>query len=397
MFEHLEPYAGDPIFKLNDAFAADPRRDKVNLTIGYYFDDQGRVPVLEAVRLAQEQSFDATAPRPYLPMAGDTAYRQAVQRLLFGAEAPAVREERVVTIQSVGGSGALRMGGDFLHRYFPGADVWVSDPSWENHRAIFEGAGCQVQTYPYYDEVGGGVRFDAMLEALRALPPRSVVLLHACCHNPTGVDLTLDQWRALIPVLAERELLPFVDIAYQGFGDGAREDVEPLRLLEASGMAFLVASSFSKNFSIYSERCGALSIVCPTKAEAALVYGQMQLVVRKMYSSSPDHGARLVAAVLNSPGLQARWSAELESMRLRLVAMRRQLHEVLRAELPGVDVDRYVTQRGMFSYTGLSAEQVDRLREVHGVYLLRSGRLCVAGLNTRNVEYAAKAIAQVTR
>jgi aromatic-amino-acid transaminase len=397
MFEHLEPYAGDPIFKLNDAFAADPRSDKVNLTIGYYFDDRGRVPVLDAVRLAQEQAFDAAAPRPYLPMAGDPAYRQAVQHLLFGAEARAVREERVITVQSIGGSGALRMGADFLRRYFPQADVWLSDPSWDNHRAIFEGAGFDVRAYPYYDEGGGGVRFDAMLEALRALPPRSIVLLHACCHNPTGVDLTLDQWRALIPVLAERELLPFVDIAYQGFGDGAHADTEMLRLLEASGMAFLVASSFSKNFSIYSERCGALSLVCPSRPEAELVHGQIQLVVRKMYSSPPDHGARIVAAVLNSPGWRARWLDELEQMRLRLVAMRRQLHEVLGAQLPGVDVDRFITQRGMFSYTGLSPEQVDRLREAHGVYLLRSGRLCIAGLNSRNVEYTAQALAAVMR
>lgn len=397
MFEHLEPYAGDPIFKLNDAFAADPRRDKVNLTIGYYFDDAGRVPVLESLRLAQEQAFEPAAPRPYLPMAGDPAYRQAVRRLLFGAEAAAVREDRAVTVQSIGGSGALRLGADFLRRYFPAADLWVSDPSWENHRAIFEGAGFRVHAYPYYDEATGGVRFDAMLEALRALPPRSIVLLHACCHNPTGVDLTIDQWRELIPVLAERDLLPFVDIAYQGFGDGVQQDAEMLRLLEASGMAFLVASSFSKNFSIYSERCGALSIVCPTQAEASLVHGQIQLVVRKMYSSPPDHGARLVAAVLDTPGWRARWLDELESMRLRLVTMRQRLHEVLAVKLPGVDVGRYLSQRGMFTYSGLSPEQVDELREVHGVYLLRSGRLCVAGLNSRNVEYTAQALAAVMR
>ena len=397
MFEHLEPYAGDPIFKLNDAFGADPRTDKVNLTIGYYFDEQGRVPTLESVRLAQEACFDAAAPKPYLPMAGDPAYRLAVQHLLLGADAAAVREQRVVTVQSIGGSGALRLGADFLRRYFPQADVWVSDPSWDNHRAIFEGAGFEVRSYPYYDAATGGLRFDAMLEALRRLPPRSEVLLHACCHNPTGVDLSMDQWRALVPVLVERNLLPFVDIAYQGFGDGARADVEMLRLLEASGIAFLVASSFSKNFSLYAERCGALSFVCPSLAETALVYGQIQLGVRMMYSSPPDHGARVVARVLNTPGLRSRWLEELEAMRMRLVEMRRHLHEVLSAQRPGVSADRFIAQRGMFSYTGLSVEQVVRLREMHGVYLLESGRLCVAGLNTRNVEYTARALADVMR
>jgi len=395
MFEHLEPYAGDPIFKLNDAFQADPRADKINLTIGYYFDDAGRVPVMRSVQQAQQALFDPTAPRPYLPMAGDPVYRQAVQALLFGADAASVTQERVITVQTIGGSGALRLGADFLRRYFPAAHVWVSDPSWDNHRAIFEGAGFVVNSYPYYDEATGGVRFDAMLEGLRALPPRSVVLLHACCHNPTGVDLTLDQWRAVLPVLAERELLPFLDIAYQGFGDGVEADAEVLRLFERSGMPFLVASSFSKNFSMYSERCGALSIVCPSRAEADLVYGQMQLVVRKMYSSPPDHGVRLVAAVLNAPDWRVQWLEELEGMRVRLVQMRQQLHAVLTQRLPGVPVDRFIRQRGMFSYTGLSPEQVDRLREEFGVYLLRSGRLCVAGLNRRNVEPAAVALATV--
>lgn len=397
MFEHLEPYAGDPIFKLNDAFQADPRAGKINLTIGYYFDDEGRVPTMGSVRQAQQALFDPAAPRPYLPMAGDPTYRLAVQGLLFGVQAASVTQERVITVQSLGGSGALRLGADFLRRYFPSVAVWVSDPSWDNHRAIFEGAGFTVNSYPYYDEAGGGVRFDAMLEALRALPPRSVVLLHACCHNPTGVDLTLDQWCALVPVLAERELLPFLDIAYQGFGDGVEQDAEVLRLFERSGMPFLVASSFSKNFSMYSERCGALSIVCPTRAEAELVFGQMQLVVRKMYSSPPDHGARLVAAVLNSLEWREQWLTELEGMRVRLVQMREQLHAVLTDKLPDVSVDRFITQRGMFSYTGLSGEQVDRLREEFGVYLLRSGRLCVAGLNSRNVEPAALALAAVMR
>lgn len=397
MFEHLEPYAGDPIFKLNDAFQADVRSDKINLTIGYYFDDAGRVPVMRAVRQAQTALFDPSIPRPYLPMAGDTVYRAAVQELLFGADAAAVRESRTVTVQSIGGSGALRLGADFLRRFFPAADVWVSDPSWDNHRAIFEGAGFAVHSYPYYDERSGGVRYEAMLEGLRALPPRSVVVLHACCHNPTGVDLTLDQWRGLLPVLAECDAVPFLDIAYQGFGDGVEADAEVLRLFERSGMPFLVASSFSKNMSMYSERCGALSVVCPSRTEADLVFGQMQLVVRKMYSSPPDHGAQLVSAVLRSDDLRALWLDELEGMRLRLKQMRQQLYDVLSRRLPDVPVERFINQRGMFSYTGLSGEQVDVLRERHGVYLLRSGRMCVAGLNSGNVEAAAEALAVVMR
>jgi aromatic-amino-acid transaminase len=395
MFEHLEPYGGDPIFKLNDAFQVDERAGKINLTIGYYFDDEGRVPMLQAVRQAQEAIFDAAAARPYLPMAGDPAYCGAVQSLLLGAESVALAEERVVTIQSIGGSGALRLGADFLRRFFPAADVWVSDPSWDNHRAIFEGAGFQVHSYPYYDAATGGLRFDAMLEALRQLPKRSVVLLHACCHNPTGVDLTLPQWRALLPVLVERELLPFLDIAYQGFGEGLEADAQVLKEFAQAGLPFLVASSFSKNFSIYSERCGALSVVSPTRAESALVLGQMQLTVRKMYSSPPDHGARIVTAVLNSPQWRALWVKELEAMRLRMIAMRAQLHEVLSAKLPGRDLGYFLNQRGMFSYTGLSPEQVDQLRAEHALYLLRSGRMCVAGLNSRNVEAAATALAAV--
>lgn len=395
MFEHLEPYAGDPIFKLNDAFQVDARAGKINLTIGYYFDDAGSVPVMQAVRQAQEQGFDPGAVRTYLPMAGEPGYRQAVQALLLGEGAEVMAQERVVTIQSIGGSGALRLGADFLRSFFPASDVWVSDPSWDNHRALFEGAGLRVHSYPYYDPRTGGLRFDAMLEALRQLPRRSVVLLHACCHNPTGVDLSLAQWRVLLPVLAERELLPFLDIAYQGFADGLEADAQVIREFAQAGLPFLVASSFSKNFSIYSERCGALTVVSPARAEAELVMGQMQLAVRKMYSSPPDHGARLVTAVLNSPALRALWVDELEGMRLRMLDMRRQLHEVLSAKLPGRDLGYFLSQRGMFSYTGLSPEQVDVLREQHALYLLRSGRMCVAGLNSRNVASAAEALAAV--
>jgi aromatic-amino-acid transaminase len=397
MFEHVDPYAGDPILTLNENFQKDPRADKINLSIGIYFDDAGRLPVMGAVREAETQLAQSIGPRSYLPMLGLPDYREQVQHLLFGADHPAVREGRIVTLQTLGGSGGLKVGGDFLKKYFPGSAVWVSDPTWDNHRAMFEGAGFQVHTYPYYDPATGGLRFPAMLETLRGLPRHSIVLLHACCHNPTGVDLSAAQWRELIPVLVERELLPYVDIAYQGFGDGIAEDAQALRALADSGLAFFVANSFSKSFSLYGERVGGLSVVCPSVAEARLVQGQLQMAVRKNYSSPPTHGARIVARVLGTPVLQQQWSDELGGMRVRIQAMRQRLHAVLSEMLPGRDFGYFLSQRGMFSYTGLSAEQVDTLREVHGVYLVRSGRMCVAGLNTGNVEATARAMAAVLR
>lgn len=397
MFEHVDPYAGDPIFKLNDDFHRDERADKVNLTIGLYFDEQGQLPLMAAVRQAEAELLQEIGPRAYLPMAGDPAYRAAVQALLFGPGCAAVAQGRIATAQTLGGSGALKVGADFLRRFFPRSEVWVSDPSWDNHRSIFEGAGFQVNTYPYYDPATGGLRFDDMLAALRALPTRSVVLLHGCCHNPTGVDLSPSQWETLIPVLAERELLPFVDIAYQGFGAGLEADARPLRLLADAGIAGLVANSFSKNFSLYGERCGGLSVLSPTSKESDLVLGQLQLTVRMNYSSPPMHGARIVTRVLNSPELRARWSEELQGMCARMQGMRKRLHAALAAALPGRDLGFLLAQRGMFSYTGLTGAQVDVLRESHGIYLLRSGRLCVAGLNGGNVDAVARGMVAVLK
>ncbi len=395
MFEHVDAYAGDPILTLNENFQKDVRPGKINLSIGIYFDDAGALPVMGAVRRAEAQMLQHIGAKPYLPMVGAANYRTEVQKLLFGADHEALRSGRVATIQTLGGSGGLKVGGDFLRRYFPQSQVWVSDPTWDNHRAMFEGAGFVVNTYPYYDPATGGLRFDAMLDALRGLPRHSIVLLHACCHNPTGVDLTEAQWRELIPVLAERELLPYLDIAYQGFGDGVAQDAFAIRALADAGVAFFVANSFSKSFSLYGERCGGLSVVCPTAAEAQLVLGQLQVAIRKNYSSPPTHGGQIVARVLGTPELRAEWEAELGAMRERIKAMRQQLHAVLSAKLPERDFSYFLTQRGMFSYTGLSAEQVDRLREEQGVYLLRSGRMCVAGLNSGNVEATAQAMAQV--
>jgi aromatic-amino-acid transaminase len=395
MFEHIPPFAGDPILSLNEDFQKDPRPNKINLSIGIYFDDAGRIPVMESVKRAEAIVVAKNGPKPYLPIEGATNFREAVQQLLFGADHEAVRSGRVATIQSVGSSGGLKVGADFLARYFPGSQVWISDPSWDNHRSMFEGAGLTVNTYPYYDAATGGLNFDAMLAVLRGLPARSIVLLHACCHNPTGVDLTRTQWEALIPVLRERELIPYLDLAYQGFGDGIEADAFAARALASAGISFFIANSFSKSMSVYGERCGALSVVCPDARQAALVLGQMKFTVRRNYSSPPIHGGQIVATVLTDPELRGNWERELGAMRERILAMRRKLHGVLVAKVPDRNFDYFLTQRGMFSYTGLSAAQVDVLRETHGVYMVRSGRICVAGLNSSNVEATAVAMAAV--
>ena len=401
MFAHVEPFAGDPILSLNEDFQKDPRPGKINLSIGIYFDDAGRIPVLASVRRAEQEVAARDAPKPYLPIEGAANFRAAVQALLFGAEHDAVRSARVATIQSIGSSGGLKVGADFIARWLPASAVWVSEPSWENHRSMFEGAGLAVRDYPYYDATTGGLAFDAMCSAIDALPPKSVVLLHACCHNPTGVDLTRAQWDALVPILARRGLLPYLDLAYQGFGDGIEEDAYALRALAAARdrdgrpLAFFVANSFSKSMSLYGERCGALSVVCADAGEAANVLGQLKFTVRRNYSSPPIHGGQIVAAVLSEPDLRRQWEGELGAMRERIQAMRHALHRVLAAKMPQRDFSYFLRQRGMFSYTGLSPRQVDRLREAFAVYLVRSGRMCVAGLNTGNVEATARAMAAV--
>ena len=395
MFQHVEAYPGDPILSLNEAFGKDPRTNKINLSIGIYFDDAGKIPMLPSVRAAEHKVVADAGARPYLPMEGAANFRTAVQELLFGADSTAVKAGRVVTIQAVGSSGGLKVGGDFIKRYFPTSTMLVSDPTWDNHKAVFEGCGLAVKTYPYYDAATGGLRFDAMIEALKSAEKKSIVLLHACCHNPTGVDLTQEQWQQLVPVLKERELIAFLDLAYQGYGDGIVEDAYAVRLLADQGLSFFVANSFSKSMSLYGERCGALSVVCPDAAQAVNVLGQMKATIRRNYSNPPLHGGQLVARVLSDPELRPMWEAEVVAMRDRIQLMRRKLHDVLTAKLPGRDFSYFLTQRGMFSYTGLTAEQCDRLKEEFGVYLVRSGRMCIAGLNTGNVEATASAIAAV--
>jgi aromatic-amino-acid transaminase len=396
LFDRVPAYAGDPILSLMQLFQADARPHKASLGIGLYFDDAGRIPVLDCVRQATAAVAGEERPSSYLPMEGLPAYRQAVQALVFGAGHEAVLSGRIATLQSPGGSGALKVGADFLRQHGTGGQVWVSDPTWDNHVALFEGAGFEVGRYPYYDEATGGIRVQAMIDTFRCLPAGTVVLLHASCHNPTGVDLTHADWQAVIDVVAERGLVPFVDMAYQGFGDGLDEDAWAVRTLASQGIEFLVANSFSKNFSLYGERVGGLSVVCASQDAAQRVLGQLQAAVRRNYSSPPAYGARIVEHVLCSPQLLALWQQELGAMRERMLQMRRGLHSALNSRLGTQGAfDFLLRQRGMFSYTGLNPAQVERLREVHGVYLVASGRLCVSGLRTDNLQHVAAAIADV--
>ena len=384
----------DPILGLNEQFAADPNPAKVNLGVGVYFDEEGKLPLLKCVQAAQQQLLEAPKPRGYLPIDGMAAYDQAVQALAFGADSDAVKAGRIATVQALGGTGGLKIGADFLKRLNPSATVLISDPSWENHRALFQNAGFTVDTYPYYDAATRGVRFEAMLQALGAAPAGTVVVLHACCHNPTGYDLSPADWEQVADVVAARGLVPFLDIAYQGFAAGIEADAAVVRRFAGLGVPVLVASSFSKSFSLYGERVGGLSVVAADADEAARVLSQLKVTIRTTYSNPPTHGAAVVQAVLADPELRAQWAAELEGMRLRIRAMRTALVEALAAA--GADGFGFIAdQAGMFSYCGLSADQMQRLRAEHAVYGTDAGRICVAALNQGNVERAAQAIAAV--
>lgn len=395
IFSAVEMAPRDPILGLNEAFAADIRTTKVNLGVGVYFDESGKIPLLDAVKQAEKARMDSLPTRGYQPIDGIPAYNQAVQNLLFGKESPLLASGRVITIQGLGGTGALKVGADYLHRLLPTTKVYISDPSWENHRALFEATGFPVETYPYYDAQTRGVNFDGMKACLNALPANSIIVLHACCHNPTGADLTETQWREIIEVMKARGLVPFLDMAYQGFADGIAEDALTLNLFAASGLQFFVSSSFSKSFSLYGERVGALSVITASKDESARVLSQIKRVIRTNYSNPPTHGGSVVAAVLSTPELRALWEKELTGMRDRIRTMRHSLVEKLKAKGIAQDFSFIVRQRGMFSYTGLSADQVARLQKEFGVYAVSSGRICVAALNMRNIDYVVEAIATV--
>nr|WP_321274769.1 amino acid aminotransferase [uncultured Vibrio sp.] len=397
MLNHVTAYAGDPILSLMEQFMADERSEKVNLSIGLYYDENGKIPTLPSVATSQQQlAAEESQPCIYLPMEGLAPYRAAVQALVFGESHPALEEKRVATIQSLGGSGALMIGADFLKHYFPNSKVWVSNPTWENHHAIFAGAGFEVGTYPYFNPETKMLDFDGMISTLKTLPEQSIVLLHPCCHNPTGVDLTNEQWDKVIEVVKAQKLIPFFDMAYQGYGKGIAEDAYVIRQisLEKDVVSF-ISNSFSKTFSLYGERVGGLSVVCGNDEEASRVLGQLKATVRRNYSSPAKHGAVVVSNVLNTDELKAQWFGEVEGMRSRILTMRETLHEQLKALRPEKDFSFLIKQKGMFSYTGFSQETVEKLREDHGIYLINSGRMCLAGLNEQNVERVAKAFAAV--
>jgi aromatic-amino-acid transaminase len=395
LLSRVEMAPSDPILGVTEAYHTDSNHKKVNLGVGVYTDDEGRVPVLECVRRAEQQIAEAPLPRNYLPIDGLKPYDRAVQDVLFGAGSDALKNGRIVTVQALGGTGGLKLGADFMRRVNPEAQVWISDPSWENHRAIFEYAGYRVNTYPYYDPQTHGVRFDAMLQTLESLPQGSVVLLHACCHNPTGVDLNEAQWARVLETVNKRALVPFLDIAYQGFADGLDADAFAVRRFSEVSPVVLVSSSFSKSLSLYGERVGGLSIVTQDSAEAGRVLSQLKRVIRTNYSSPPTHGGQAAAAVLTTPELRTLWERELGQMRDRIKIMRRQLVDKIRARRADFDFSFVVEQRGMFSYSGLNREQVRRLREEYSIYTIDSGRICVAALSSKNIDYVANAIASV--
>jgi aromatic-amino-acid transaminase len=387
----------DPILGLTELFKTDTHPSKVNLGVGVYYDDGGKVPLLECVRRAEQQLIESAKPHPYLPIDGLPAYGPAIQKLVFGPDSAACAEHRIVTLQTLGGTGALKVGADFLKRISPDAQVWISDPSWENHRGLFEGAGFVVNSYPYYHAAAHGVNFNAMMDCLRALPAGSIVLLHACCHNPTGVDLSDAQWEDVAALVKERALVPFLDIAYQGFGDGIDSDARAVRLFAEAMAPVFVANSFSKTFSLYGERVGGLSVVTQDADEAARILSQLKRTVRTNYSNPPTQGGQIVTSILNDEQLRALWVSELETMRKRIRDMRQSLAEKIGQRVPAVDFSFVTRQRGMFSYSGLSKAQVHRLREEFSVYAIESGRICVAALNSHNIDYVADAIASVVQ
>jgi aromatic-amino-acid transaminase len=395
LFARVEMAPRDPILGLNEQFNADPNPEKVNLGVGVYYDDAGKLPLLKCVQEAEAQLQASPKPRGYLPIDGIPAYDKAVQGLVFGEGAEVLNAGRVATVQAIGGTGGLKVGADFLKRLNPDAAVLISDPSWENHRALFTNAGFQVGTYPYYDADKRGVNVEGMLAALQSAAPGTIIVLHACCHNPTGYDITPADWARVVETVKARGLVPFLDMAYQGFGEGIVEDGAVIAQFVTSGLDFFVSTSFSKSFSLYGERVGALSVVCESKEEATRVLSQLKIVIRTNYSNPPTHGAQVVAMVLGTPALRALWEEELAGMRVRIKEMRHALLDKLVAAGVKQDMGFIAKQKGMFSYSGLNATQMKRLREEFGVYGVDSGRICVAALNSRNIDKVVAAIVAV--
>jgi len=395
MFSAVEMAPRDPILGLNEQFNADPNPAKVNLGVGVYYDDDGKLPLLECVQAAEKQMMQAPKARGYLPIDGIAAYDAAVQRLVFGADSEPVKSGRVATVQAIGGTGGLKVGADFLKYLNSDAKVLISDPSWENHRALFTNAGFKVESYPYYDAATRGINFAGMLAALSSAPAGTIVVLHACCHNPTGYDITPAQWDEVITAVKARNLVAFLDMAYQGFGQGIAEDGAVIGKFVAAGLNFFVSTSFSKSFSLYGERVGALSVLCATREEADRVLSQLKIVIRTNYSNPPIHGGMVVAMVLGTPELRGIWEQELAGMRVRIKAMRQKLVDGLKAAGVKQDMSFITAQIGMFSYSGLTKDQMVRLRNEFGVYGTDTGRMCVAALNSKNIDYVCASIARV--
>ena len=395
LFSSVELAPRDPILGLNEQFAADPNPNKVNLGVGVYFDENGKLPLLDCVQAAERALMETPKPRGYLPIDGIAAYDDGVKKLVFGADSEPYQSGRIATVQGLGGTGALKIGADFLKHLSPNAQVLISDPSWENHRALFTQAGFAVGTYRYYDSATRALNFEGMLADLQAAAPGTIVVLHACCHNPTGYDITPAQWDQVIAAVKARGLTPFLDMAYQGFANGIAEDGAVIGKFVAAGLTFFVSTSFSKSFSLYGERVGALSVLCASKDEADRVLSQLKIMIRTNYSNPPTHGGAVVAMVLNDPKLRAQWEQELAGMRTRIKAMRHKLVEGLKAAGVQKDMDFITTQVGMFSYSGLSKEQMVRLRSEFGVYGTDTGRMCVAALNEKNIDYVCASIAKV--
>lgn len=397
LFAAVEMAPRDPILGLNEQFNADPNPAKVNLGVGVYYDENGKLPLLRCVAQAEHAMLEAPKARGYLPIDGIAAYDKAVQGLVFGADSAVLAAKRVATVQAIGGTGGLKIGADFLKRLNPDAQVLISDPSWENHRALFTNAGFTVGTYPYYDAARRGIAVDAMLAALNEATAGTIVVLHACCHNPTGYDLSPAQWDQVVAAVKARGLVPFLDMAYQGFGEGIAEDGAVIQQFLAAGLDFFVSTSFSKSFSLYGERVGALSVVCASADEAVKVLSQLKIVIRTNYSNPPTHGAQVVATVLSTPALRQLWEEELAGMRLRIRAMRGALVTALQAAGVTADLSFVTRQKGMFSYSGLNAPQMQRLRSEFGIYGVDSGRICVAALNEKNLPAVAAAMAAVMK
>jgi aromatic-amino-acid transaminase len=395
LFTAIEMAPRDPILGVSEAFNADQNPNKTNLGVGVYYDGNGKVPLLDCVRKAEAQMAEKAAPRTYLPIEGLALYDKAVMELVFGKDSPVIKDKRAITAQAIGGTGALKLGADFLKRFAPNAEVWISDPSWENHRALFEAAGFKVNNYPYYDPATHGVNFAGMLDCLKSLPKGSIVLLHACCHNPTGADLTEAQWAQVIFAITQNGLIPFLDMAYQGFGSGIAEDGKVVGMFTAAGGPLFVSNSFSKSFSLYGERVGALSIVAANAEEVGRVMSQLKRVIRTNYSNPPVHGGQVVGTVLSSPELRQVWEDELAGMRVRIKEMRHALVAKLKAKAPNHDFGFVTEQVGMFSYSGLTKAQVGRLRDEFSIYAVDTGRICVAALNSKNIDAVVDAIAKV--